>query len=93
MILTNAQIAAARDVCDASPLSETHPATPALVDAFGAHTFFLHEDGLSVFLDPSEMDLSADDPTMVRIAVWTDERRNQLAQIEPVVLDVSLPAD
>jgi hypothetical protein len=96
MKLTPMQIAATRESLSATPLPDDHPVMGQLKEAFGEHTFFLDQDGLSVFVDPSEapeqVELPEGDPRLVLIAVWTDEKRQALGPVEPVDTGVTLPA-
>ena len=95
MKLTRTQIAATRDSIDATPLPDDHPVMGQLRDAFGEHTFFIDQNGLSVFVDqnevPAEVELPEGDPRLVLIAAWTDESRQALGAVEPVDTGVSLP--
>lgn len=96
MKLTPMQIAATRDSLDATPLPDDHPVMSQLQEAFGEHTFFLDQDGLSVFVDqtevPEEVELPQGDPRLVLIAAWTDESRQALGAVDPVDTGVTLPA-
>ncbi len=96
MKLTPMQIAATRDSMNATPLPDDHPVMGQLKDAFGEHTFFLDQNGLSVFVEqsevPEEVELPEGDPRLVLIAAWTDENRQALGPIEPVDTGVTLPA-
>lgn len=95
MKLSNVQIAATRDSLGATPVPEDHPVMDQLQQAFGEHTFFLDQSGLSVFVDqtevPSEVELPEGEPRLVMIAAWTDENRNTLGAVEPVDRGVTLP--
>ena len=95
MKLTPTQIAATRDSIEATPLPEDHPVMGQLEEAFGEHTFFIDRNGLSVFVDqsevPAEVELPEGDPRLVLIAAWTDESRQALGPVEPVDTGVTLP--
>lgn len=95
MKLTDTQIAATRDAIEANPLPEDHPVMDKLKEAFGEHTFFVDQNGLSVFVDtdevPEEVELPEGDPRLVLIAAWTDESRQALGAVEPVDTGVTLP--
>ena len=95
MKLTPTQIAATRDAIAANALPEDHPVMGQLEEAFGEHTFFIDQNGLSVFVDqdevPAEVDLPDGDPRLVLIAAWTDETRQALGAVQPVDTGVTLP--
>ena len=95
MKLTPTQIAATRDAIEANPLPDDHPVMEKLKEAFGEHTFFVDTNGLSVFVDqsevPAEVELPEGDPRLVLIAAWTDESRQALGAVEPVDTGVTLP--
>lgn len=95
MKLSNTQIAATSDSLGATPVPEDHPVMDQLRDAFGEHTFFLDNEGLSVFVDEAEVEegveLPEGEPRLVMIAAWTDDERNSLAAVEPVDRGISLP--
>ena len=95
MKLTPTQIAATRDSLEANPLPDDHPVMGQLKEAFGEHTFFIDGNGLSVFVDqtevPAEVELPEGDPRLVLIAAWTDESRQALGAVEPIDTGVTLP--
>lgn len=93
MKLSDLQIAATRESLGATPVPDDHPVMEQLREAFGEHTFFLDQGGLSVFVSPSEVPPEAEltEPRLVMIAAWTDESRSQLGAVEPVDRGVSLP--
>ncbi len=63
-------------------MPETHPASPALCETFGEHTFFLDSEGLSI-VEPSEPEAEPQSATelarIVKLAAWADEQRTELA--------------
>ena len=95
MKLTSTQIAATRETIEANPLPDDHPVMGQLKEAFGEHTFFIDQNGLSVFVDqsevPEQVELPEGDPRLVLIAAWTDESRQALGAVEPVDTGVTLP--
>ena len=95
MKLSTIQLAATRESLGATAVPEDHPVMGQLKEAFGEHTFFLDQAGLSVFVDeseiPDEMDLPEGQPRLVMIATWTDENRNTLGAVEPVDRGITLP--
>ena len=92
MKLTDQQIADARDTLGVSPLPEDHPVMDQLQQAFGEHTFYLHQEGLSVFADQGEMQIPDGDPRLVLLAAWTNEDKTELGAVEPVISDHTLPS-
>lgn len=95
MKLSNVQIAATQESLGATPVPEDHPVMDQLKQAFGEHTFFLDQSGLSVFVDPAEVppevELAEGEPRLVMIAAWTDENKQTLGAVEPVDRGVTLP--
>lgn len=95
MKLSNVQIAATRDNLGATPVPDDHPVMDQLKEAFGEHTFFIDQSGLSVFVDQDEVseevELPDGEPRLVMIAAWTDENRNTLGAVEPVDRGITLP--
>ena len=95
MKLTPNQIAASREATAAMPLPDDHPVMEKLTEAFGEHTFFVDQNGLSVFVEqsevPEEVVLPEGDPRLMLIAAWTDETRQALGAVKPVDAGVSLP--
>lgn len=96
MKLTEDQIAATRDSLGASPLPEDHPALPQLAEAFGAHTFYVDQNGLLIFASAEEIETAPEadpvaQPKLILIARWTDESKSKLGAIDPVDTGVTLP--
>ena len=63
-----------------------------LENVFGAHSFYVLEQGLAIFADPSETDQPEGPPRLFMIAAWTDQERTQMASVEPVDTGHVLPA-
>jgi len=63
---------------DSWVVPETHPANPSLCETFGEHTFFLDSEGL-VIAEPTESEDAADLARVVKLAVWADDARTELA--------------
>lgn len=95
MKLSKVQIAATRDSLGATPVPDDHPVMEQLKQAFGEHTFFLDQSGLSVFVEqgevPAEVELPEGEPRLVMIAAWTDESRSALGAVEPLDRGITLP--
>lgn len=91
MKLSAQQIADVRDTLGASPIPDEHPAMGQLQQAFGDHTFYLHEQGLSAFFGPEEAEMPDDQPKLMMLATWSDGERTQLEGIQPVPTGHVLP--
>ena len=63
---------------DSWVVPDTHPANPSLCETFGEHTFFLDTEGL-VIAEPTESEDAADLARVVKLAVWADDARTELA--------------
>ena len=91
MKLSAQQIADVRDTLGASPIPEEHPSLGQLQQAFGDHTFYLHEQGLSAFFGSDEIQMPEGGPKLMMLATWTDGDRTQLEGIDPVPTGHVLP--
>src|SRR5262245_7620538 len=80
MRLSPAQIERVEERIDCQAVPEDHAAAPQLETTFGAHTFFLDSEGLSI-VEPSAEDSEVGN--VVKLANWTDERRTTLAPHPP----------
>lgn len=80
MKLTEAQAERIKSQFGAEPLPTDEPAVDQLKDAFGEHTFYLDANGLIIFEPVEEQPESA---RAVVVAVWTDEKKEQLAGVQP----------
>ncbi len=63
---------------DSWVVPETHPANLSLCETFGDHTFFLDSEGL-VIAEPSEAETADELARIVKLAVWGNEARTELA--------------
>ena len=59
--------------------------------AFGDHTFYLHEQGLSAFFGPEEAEMPGDTPKLMMLATWSDDERTELEGVQPVPTGHVLP--
>ncbi len=91
MKLTDAQAELIKSKFGAEPLPSDEPAVGQLTEAFGDHTFYLDANGLVVF-EPVE-DPDADAARAVVVAVWADEKREQLAGVQPQATDTVVEFD
>ena len=80
MKLTDAQAEKIKSQFGAEPLPGEEPAVDQLKEAFGEHTFYLDANGLVIFEPVEEQ---PDAARAVVVAVWTDEKKEQLAGIQP----------
>ena len=80
MKLSPAQIERVEERIDCQAVPEDHAAAPQLETTFGAHTFFLDAEGLSI-VEPSVEDSEVGN--VVKLADWTDENRTTLAPHPP----------
>jgi len=78
MKLSPSHTAQAARQLDSWVVPETHPANPTLCETFGDHTFFLDTEGLSI-AEPSEAENAEELARIVKLAVWADETRTELA--------------
>lgn len=88
MKLTNTQITQVKDQLSAEPVPDDSPAADLLKQHFGDHTFYVDELGLHIFESySSEEDKSGDTCEIlpVRVASWTDEKREALTSHDPIV--------
>ena len=86
MKLTDQQIAQIKEQIGAEPVPAQSPATQTLSQHFGEHTFYVDEAGLHFFeTAESPSDDGPCDVHPVRVATWTDEKREALSPHDPVV--------
>lgn len=88
MKLTDKQVRIVEEQVGVKALPEEHPVVENLKDAFGDHTFFLDAAGLNV-VEPFP-DQGSTQGTVVKIASWTNDERNELAGHEPEVLSITI---
>ncbi len=94
MKLTDEQIAQIKDQLGADPVPADNPAMKMLAQHFGEHTFYVDEDGLHFFETlETEAASGPNDVRPVRIATWTDEKREALSPHEPVVGTTAVTID
>jgi hypothetical protein len=94
MKLTNQQIAQIKDQIGAEPVPAQSPATQTLAQHFGEHTFYVDEAGLHFFESgETQSDSGPCEVHPVRVATWTDEKREALAPHDPVVGATSATID
>ena len=83
MKLSEQQIQQVEGQTDAKAISEDHTAVAELESHFGEHTFFLDDDGLHVWECPSDSDAETSKLVGVRLATWSDEKRDTLVRHAP----------
>ena len=84
MKLNDAQAEKIKSQFGAEPLPADEPAVGQLTEAFGDHTFYLDANGLIIF-EPVED--QADSARAVLVAIWADDKKEQLAGVEPQQTD------
>jgi len=83
MKLTTEQVGAIERQTGAIPIPDDNPASEALTEVFGDHTFYADQSGLHV-LEPVEIE-EAEGPhaEVIQIAEWTTDDKDELQPIEP----------
>ena len=86
MKLTVEQVAQIKDQVGAEPVPAESPATETLAKHFGKHTFYVTEEGIH-FFEAAEPQVNRGpcDVHPVKVAAWTNEKREALAPHDPVV--------
>lgn len=83
MKLSAEDVAAIERQTEATPVPDDHPASAALSEHFGEHTFYLDQAGLFVF-EPIEAGDAGERPVVIiQVAAWADEEMNGLAPMDP----------
>ncbi len=90
MKLTAAQLRKVEEQLGIEAVSEEHPNSTRLKEAFGDHTFFLDARGLNI-VEPNPSPESSSG-NLVKLASWNDDRTSLLVH-EPQVLSVIVLAD
>lgn len=86
MKLTDQQISQIKEQIGAEPVPAQSPATETLAQHFGEHTFYVDESGLHFFETVEAQPESGPCQVQpVRVATWTNEKRDALAPHDPVV--------
>jgi hypothetical protein len=86
MKLSNSQITQIKEHVGADPVPADSAAANSLTRTFGDHTFYVDQSGLHVFEIAGVDETSGGDRVFpVRIASWTDDKKNSLSPHEPVV--------
>ena len=88
MKLTKTQIETIRERFGADPVPENSPADDLLKQHFGDHTFYVDEVGVLVFeAEEAPQGKEGRQALPVRVAAWTDEKRDALSPHDPIVGD------
>lgn len=86
MKLTDPQIAQIKDQVGVEPVPAEGPAAKTLAAHFGEHTFYVTEEGLHFFEAAETLVKNGPcDVHPVKVAAWTNEKREALAPHDPVV--------
>jgi len=85
MKLTEPQIAQVKEQIGADPVP-VGPTSELLTKHFGDHTFYVDDEGLHVFQsEQAELESGPCNILPVRVATWTNEKKDALAPHDPVV--------
>jgi hypothetical protein len=76
---------------DAQAIPDSHPAVPALSDAFGDHTFFINGSGLHVVEPVAPEEEQPQAGKVVKLATWVDVNKSSLAPHDPELTGVVIP--
>ena len=97
MKLTTEQVGAIERQTGAIPIPEDNPASTALTEVFGTHTFYADQEGLHVLEPVTLDDQDGEFVEVIKIAEWSSKDMNELQSIEPErsgsVLDLDADAD
>lgn len=88
MKLSEQQIQLVKGQTGATVIAPDHPSLVELESNFGEHTFFLDQDGLHVWERPSDAERESTKLVGLRLATWSDEKRNSLIPHEPAPMQV-----
>lgn len=83
MKLTSPQIQYVLDQIEAEVIPDDHPVMAQLEQAFGAHTFFLGNDGLEIVEPIDSVEAGTQAANVVKLASWADEKKTSLAPHTP----------
>lgn len=83
MQLTEEQVDAIERQTGAVPIPADNPASQALQNAFGEHTFYADQNGLHVLEEVALDEAAGDHAEVVQIAEWANEEMSELQPIEP----------
>lgn len=86
MKLTAPQIAQVKEQIGAEPVPAEGPTTELLAKHFGDHTFYVDDQGLHIFqTEQAEPESGPCNIRPVKVASWTNEKKDALAPHDPVV--------
>lgn len=88
MKLSEQEIQQVERQTDSKVISQDHPSVPELESHFGEHTFFVDDDGLHVWERPSDDGAESGKLVGVRLATWSDDKKNTLVRHEPAPTQV-----
>ena len=71
---------------DVQALPEDHPATGKLNEVFGAHTFFLGDEGLHIVEEIEPLLVETGAREIIRLASWRDDERSTLEVHQPELI-------
>ena len=83
MKLTTEQVGAIERQTGAIPIPEDNPASTALTEVFGTHTFYADQEGLHVLEQVADEQQDGELAEVIQIAEWTTDAKDELQPIEP----------
>ncbi|WNK00601.1 hypothetical protein L2D14_04055 [Thalassospiraceae bacterium LMO-JJ14] len=83
MKLTTDQVGAIERQTGAIPIPDDNPASEALTEVFGEHTFYADQSGLHVLEPVDAEELDGTHAEVIQIAEWTTDAKDELQPIEP----------
>lgn len=83
MKLTTEQVGAIERQTGAIPIPDDNPASAALTEVFGTHTFYADQEGLHVLEPVVAEDQDGNQAEVIQIAEWTTDAKDELQPIEP----------
>jgi hypothetical protein len=84
MKLTDDQVGTIERQTGAIPIPDDNPASEALTEVFGEHTFYADQNGLHVLEEVNIEEQAGDHAEVIQIAEWTTDEKDELQPIEPV---------
>ena len=88
MVLNGPQIQRVEDETGAMAIPQDNPSLAELKSAFGAHTFFIDDDGLHVWERLTDGETESAKLVGIRLASWSDRTRATLIPHEPAPTQV-----
>jgi len=83
MKLSDDQVGTIERQTGAIPIPDDNPASEALTEVFGEHTFYADQNGLHVLEQVVVEDRDGVHAEVIQIAEWTTDDKDELQPIEP----------